>query len=97
MITLGGLPGYYLFALGDNLAETLLGSATLRHLHGDNIWPISIFMGFAWPIGGFFIWMAMYVHQAEKPWPIKKWIIFLAILLIWDVALSGYCHLRAPW
>jgi hypothetical protein len=92
-----GAPGFFLFALGDSLAETLLDSTALGHLNGDNIWPISFLMGFAWPIGGVIIWMAMLTHQAERLRPIKKWIIFLSILLIWDVVLSVYFHLKAPW
>ncbi len=91
------MPGAALFMMGDALVKAILWQDALGDLHGDNLWPISLRMGFVWPVGAFVVSVAMVVHKPDKPWTINKILLFLFALLAWAVGLSVYYHLGAPW
>jgi hypothetical protein len=92
-----GMPGYALFTLGDAIARAIFGTNALGYIHGDNLLPISMMMGFAWPIGAFVAWAGLFAHKAGRPWSMVKVLFFLLALLAWDVGLSVYYHLGVPW
>ena len=83
-----GAPGYYLYGIGNSVAESIFGSDILGRVHGDYYWPIQIWMGLLWTIGACIIWCAMLVHKKDKRWSLGKHLLFPSALLAWDIILS---------
>jgi hypothetical protein len=93
VVTLGGL-GFYLYAIGDGIADFIL-FGSLGRLHGDYYWPIAIWMGISWPIGAFVIWYALSRYWRMKMRPYRRCLLFVCALLVFDVLLSGAFHIGA--
>lgn len=90
-----GAPGYYLYAIGNGIAELISGPEILGSIHGDYYWPIQTWMGILWPVGACIVWCAMLLHNRDEPWSFKKYLLFLSVLLVYDVALSVVFRLGA--
>jgi hypothetical protein len=93
LVTFGGL-GYYLYAIGDRLADSLF-FGSLGRVDGDYYWPIAIWMGIWWPIGAFLIWFVLFQYLFKQLRSFWKYCLFVCTLLVFDVLLAGAFHVGA--
>lgn len=93
LATFGGVGGI-LFSVGDAIAVAIFGTA-LGEFHGDFYWPVSIWMGLAWPVGAMLIYYLMMRHRAGMRWTLSQYLLFSACLFILLVVLSGAFHFGA--
>lgn len=87
LATFGGV-GDILFAVGDAITGAIFGDS-LGDFHGDFYWPISIWMGLAWPVGALLIYHLMMRHRAGKRWTSNQYLLFPACLFVLLVILSA--------
>jgi len=87
-----GLHGVLVFIVGDQLAMALFGK-----LHGDNYWPIGIYMGFLWPPGipiSYIVAARISIPNLWSLFPVLcRVLIFIFLLSVWIVVLSTAFHL----
>lgn len=93
LATFGGV-GDILFSAGDGIAVAIFGNA-LGDFHGDFYWPVSIWMGLAWPIGALLIYYLFMRHRAGMPWSLNQYLLFPACLFVLLVVLSAAFHFGA--
>ena len=95
-VPLVGIPGIPVFIVGDQLAMLFLG-----RLHGDNYWPIGLYMGFAWPPGipvSYAVASSLNVPKSWSSYPsVFRTLVLLGLLYAWIAILSTAFHLLAPW
>lgn len=93
LATFGGV-GDILFSAGDAIAGAVFGSA-LGDFHGDFYWPISIWMGLAWPVGALLIYFLLTRHRAGMRWTPTQYVLFPVCLFVLLVGLSVAFHMGA--
>lgn len=91
IVTLGA-PGGVLYAIGDGIASLVLPQS-LGDVHGDYLWPISFWMGIAWPFGAFLMFVLFARSVPDGKWTVSVSALFLLSLLILNIALSVMFHL----
>ena len=95
-IPLVGILGVLVFIAGDQLAMLFLGER-----HGDNYWPIGLYMGFLWPPGipiSYVVAAQLTIPKAWSSHPgLLRATMFIGLLYAWIAVLSTAFHLLAPW
>ncbi len=92
LIPLMGIPGALVYGLLYPIVSLFLGNATID---GDAMWPIAIIMTLVWPISfplGYLAAWGLFPRRKRS----FKWLILIAITLLWGFVLTYYCVYTAP-
>lgn len=92
LVTMGAV-GAELYALGDGIARWMLPSLDAMHVHGDYRWPISIWIGIAWPVGGLATWYVLFRTRIAMSRSIWRFPAFVLSLIALAVLLAALFHI----
>lgn len=91
-LVLLGIPGALIFTLFLPVVSLLLSNTVVQ---ADAAWPIAILITLLWPVSfplGYLAAWGLFAKRKRR----FKWLILVAITLLWGLILTFYCVWTAP-
>jgi hypothetical protein len=91
-LALLGIPGALIFTLLLPIVSLFLSNTSI---HADAAWPIAILITLLWPVSfplGYLAAWGLFANRKRS----FKWLVLVAITLLWALALTFYYAWTAP-